>query len=80
MPLALVRPLAPTVYASGGWCRPLVAQRAGPAEAQRPRAARDIRAVHELVRHPDLSTPQIYRHVLNEGLAGVRSPADLLDL
>ena len=39
----------------------------------------DIRTVQLLLGHKDVTTTMIYTHVLQQGVAGVRSPLDVLD-
>jgi integron integrase len=39
----------------------------------------DVRTVQELLGHKDANTTMIYLHVMEKGVAGVRSPLDLLD-
>ena len=46
--------------------------------SQRSEDGYDIRTVQERLGHKDVKTTMIYTHVLNRGVAGVKSPADRL--
>ena len=39
----------------------------------------DIRTLQQLLGHQDVATTMIYTHVMQKGVAGTRSPLDLLD-
>ncbi|SLM44272.1 Integrase/recombinase (fragment) [Nitrospira sp. ND1] len=41
-------------------------------------AGHNIRVVQQLMGHKDVKTTMIYTHLMNNSLAGVRSPADIL--
>jgi site-specific recombinase XerD len=38
----------------------------------------DIRTIQELLGHTSIETTMIYTHVINQGLFGIKSPADNL--
>ena len=38
----------------------------------------DIRTVQQLLGHKDVNTTMIYTHVMEQSVAGIRSPLDLL--
>ena len=40
----------------------------------------DIRTIQKLMGHSDVTTTEIYTHVINQGGMGVKSPADLIQL